>query len=177
MVLTCGDLISHDFDLLNLPKLPIPLYFIRGKNQIRDDIQEMISGNNGVLGENIIFLGDSGVYKSATGLLIAYVGGGLSSFNTKVFEKSVDFLVTFDYPFGVEGSSAVLKGSKIISEICSMCQPRYHFSSNDVFYERLPYKNIKDPSITTRFIALPKYEKKHKVPSNLQVVLCYKLFK
>jgi hypothetical protein len=135
LVLCSGDIIPPNLNLSTLPTLPIPLYFIQGKLPVSQSIKELLKQNS--IGD-YIYLGDCGIYKSAEGLTVGYYGGGVDQVNMEVFNKQVDFLITYEWPLGIqEGGKDIvdsngnyvdlntIKGSKIVTEITGLCQPRY----------------------------------------------------
>jgi hypothetical protein len=169
MCLCTGDLVGSDLKSILEQKIscPIPLYFIQGKYPIEEKTRELLQQSGGYLGPNIVYLGSHGVLQTATGIKIAYLGGTLGYFNDlsmEIFDQhsDIDLLLTFEWPLGVESGSELFKrkskivtGQEIISQIVSQIQPRYHFAcSNGMFFEREPYRNIKDSLKQTRFVGM-----------------------
>lgn len=92
----------------------------------------------------------------------------------------VDFLLSYEWPKDITELSSLPpstelnqeKSSVYISELAAALKPRYHFAaSQDVFYEREPYKNIisgfgaqeeRAADHATRFIGLGKVLNKEK---------------
>jgi hypothetical protein len=79
--------------------------------------------------------------------------------------KSVDILITAEGPEGVTNGSSLwnqhhanskIPTSGLVSDLAFACQPRYHFSSGNLFFEREPYLNPKADHVT-RFISLGEF--------------------
>jgi hypothetical protein len=165
--LLLGDVFSGDDDddieklLSGELKVPLPTYFTLGTTELPTKVAE----RDGEVTENLFFLGKKGVIKTAEGVRVVAVGGGVAAAEVTALkgQNYADILVTTDWPAGVErySSSApqVGEGSKPIAELARALRPRYHFvPGGDVYYEREPYRNEprahEEEGKTTRFYAL-----------------------
>ena len=107
--------------------------------------------------ENLVALGSHGILSTAAGITIGYAG---FQENMELEGKTVDILLTNEWPLGIFNNSATnpmqVDSSLRIAEIAANLMPRYHFAStNNVFWEREPYKN--QNNTFTRFIAIADF--------------------
>jgi diadenosine tetraphosphate (Ap4A) HIT family hydrolase len=104
------------------------------------------------------------MYTTAEGLRLMYMGGlqgetsseyspTYTSKDIAALSGTVDILITSEAPEGIDNLSAkpLGKGSPTIATLVQKINPRYHFASEGVFYEREPYDNGRG---TTRFLSL-----------------------
>jgi hypothetical protein len=173
-------------------------YFIIGDRPFPSTIQKHIETTDGEVCSNLYYLGKQGVLTTSEGLKIAFVSGSQPTENgddavhyskediqklclTKLpvaLPSGVDFLLSYEWPKDVNELSSLPitlnedKNSTYISELAAALKPRYHFSaSQNLFYEREPYKNIvsgfgapeeRPASHATRFIGLGQVLNKEK---------------
>lgn len=166
-------------------------YFIIGDTPFPELVQKHIEATDGEVCSNLYYLGKQGVLTTSEGLKIAFISGsqptGEEELKAVTYSKSdiqklcltklpvtlpsgVDFLLSYEWPQDItELSNSPVsdlkqeKCSTYISELAAALKPRYHFTgSQDMFYEREPYKNIisgfgqeeRQADHPTRFIGL-----------------------
>lgn len=146
--------------------VPLTTYFITGDRPLPDIVQRHIEVTDGEVCSNLYFLGKQGILTTSEGLKIAFISGrhgeasSLTTYTTNDIQKlcrtkmpatsppGVDFLLSHEWPSQINhlGKEVTIKdelSSSYISELTAALKPRYHFaSSQSVFYERDPYKNI-----------------------------------
>jgi len=150
-------------------RLPLPVYVLGPNSQAEVSQFRNVSGYE--MCENLIYLGQNGVYVTREGLRLAYFSGvaedkeGQAPFRfsyaqfkemqvrlrwDEVDYQGVDLLLTSQWPQGVsaktsskpDGVDARDIGSTLISKLALLSQPRYHFAGlHDCHYERQPYRN------------------------------------
>lgn len=186
--------LTHNSFLL----VPIMTYFIIGDTPFPESVQKHIETTDGQVCSNLYYLGKQGVLTTSEGLKIAFVSG--SQPNTQqdsvTYSKAdiqklcltklpvtlppgVDFLLSYEWPKDITELSNLTatdlnpeKCSTYISELAAALKPRYHFAaSQNMFYEREPYKNIvsgfgaqeeRPADHATRFIGLGEALNKEK---------------
>lgn len=174
-------------------------YFIIGDTPFPESIQKHIETTDGEVCSNLYYLGKQGVLTTSEGLKIAFVSGSQPTeeeLTTVTYSKSdiqklcltklpvtlppgVDFLLSYEWPKDITELSSLPiadlkqdKNSAYISELAAALKPRYHFAaSQDLFYEREPYRNIvsgfgaqeeRPADHATRFIGLGEVLNKDK---------------
>ena len=170
--------------------IPFPTYFTLGSHALPQQVIDKLDDTDGELCPNLYFLGKRSTTKTLEGIRIVALGGsldpgitaGLSKdkylpFHTEGDVKTLygantaDVLITSQWPLQVRTNSKVdnpggaedSSAEQCIADLCSIIQPRYHFSTSDViFYEREPFfhspKNEQlDERKITRFISLAAY--------------------
>lgn len=141
--------------------------------------------------ENLTYLGRKGTFTGSSGLSVAYLSGkegdrselgvfsrqDVSSLllpcegDTKF--RGVDILLTSQWPKQPAKYASDVEldteqcGSDLISQLALGLRPRYHFcATEDVFYERQPYRNhkvlVEKEKHVTRFISLAKVNNSQK---------------
>lgn len=151
--------LSQDFS--DDDSVPLPTYFVdRVNDSEQGDMVEINSkftylGKNGIAtinGLRVAYLAENG---DADALLSEYKKhfGGAQTNGVDLFLSNqwptgiLNFLKAEDVPHPESTSDAAAKVANVI-------KPRYHFvSSENIFFERIPYKNEKD-TVVTRFISL-----------------------
>ncbi|KAI7885473.1 CwfJ C-terminus 1-domain-containing protein-like protein [Mucor mucedo] len=191
---TIQELIQDKIDI------PMMTYFIIGDTPFPESVQKHIESTDGEVCSNLYYLGKQGVLTTSDGLKIAFISGsqpnGEEETTSVTYSKSdiqklcltklpvtlppgVDFLLSYEWPKDITELSSLPvtdlkpeKCSTFISELAAALKPRYHFaSSQDMFYEREPYKNIvsgfgaqeeRPADHATRFIGLGEALNKEK---------------
>ncbi|GMM43575.1 Drn1 protein [Pichia kluyveri] len=142
---------SKDFVETGDLTVNIPTYFTEGEHGYNSKIE---------LPENLVHLGEIGVYKLVNGLKIGYVFGNLKNITSNdILEKfkgqSIDIMMTYLWPDAIaREENLLLSGDPKLDILISELNPQYWFScggENGKYFERKPY--IKDGKIT-RFISL-----------------------
>ncbi len=146
--------------------VPLTTYFTVGRHALPARVIEKLESSDGELCENLYYLGNRSVLKTAGGIKIVALGGLLDSniiaghskdryapFFTPTDAKSLhganeaDILLTSIWP------SSICKGSKmsvpdgnmdppssdLVSDLCAKLRSRYHLSSSEFFFEREPF--------------------------------------
>ncbi|CAK4025207.1 CWF19 1 [Lecanosticta acicola] len=156
-------------------EVPLPTYFARGRS-FSAAVVEKLTSNDGELCPNLSILGRR--FKTSEGFKIVAIDGTYAPptddsideyaavYTDKDIESAKDFkdadlLITSDWPAEVRDGSHVSyaadppTGVEIISELCAILKPRYHFSTSSSVFEREPFFHPQEPpQPTTRFISL-----------------------
>ncbi|CAG0892299.1 unnamed protein product [Darwinula stevensoni] len=157
--------------------IPVPTYILGPNSAEVTHLFKDIEGYE--MGSNLTYLGKSGILTTPTGLKIAYLSGIEATTSSpctftygdlKRFEvecqlsvsAGVDILLTSPWPRDVTRYAADVNyehSSGLVSHLAVALKPRYHFAAlNNVFYERLPYRNHivlqEQDRPVTRFIGL-----------------------
>lgn len=159
-------------------KLEVPTYILGATEAAHSKYYSHIS--DGVVTDNVTFLGRRGVYTTTSGLSVAYISGVFGddvSNKPHCFTESdinvlqaqagvmngIDILLTNQWP--VQVMKFVKKpdgfteppGVRLLAHLVNVIKPRYHFTAGP-YYERLPYRNHKilheRATYCTRFISL-----------------------
>jgi hypothetical protein len=179
VVLCLGDLFGDEEDeyfqqvIAGEVEIPVSTYFTIGRKELPQSVR-MLAGHGGQVCENLFFLGmlfsewtnsgRRGAFTTAEGLKLMILGGVEGettseyspTFNRRDIDQmtgSADVLITTLAPAGIANLSAKPfdKGSPLIAQLIQKINPRYHFASEGVFYEREPYDNGNG---YTRFLSL-----------------------
>jgi len=145
-------------------KIDVPVYILGptsdgldGYYGSKEDIEDGVE-----IFENILYLGQKGIFKTTSGVVISYLGGCASSGNYGVKKShvnalleqvkkddkfcGVDILLTSAWPKDVmKQTKSEIEGppsSALVSLIAATLKPRYHLTHcADNFFERTPYRN------------------------------------
>jgi hypothetical protein len=132
-----SDTLNNDYETLiqNKIEIAIPTYFIKGKKEFKEETIQLIESNKGELCDNVIFLGNCGVFNTTQDIKIIYLGGINSIHNknsenenyycysqkdieglTKPYisnmnkkENLVDILLTYEWPSNILNDSQQAK--------------------------------------------------------------------
>nr|XP_022339809.1 CWF19-like protein 1 [Crassostrea virginica] len=165
-------------------KVPIPTLILGPSDPSLCDFYQ--NNEDGIeLCENVTYLGRRGTFTGSSGLSVAYLSGRqgattdpthfsnrdvshlLMQYQGDTKFRGVDILMTSQWPKGPSKYASDVEldtescGSELVSQLAVELRPRYHFcASEDVFYERQPYRNHRVLSDkekhVTRFISLAK---------------------
>jgi len=148
-----------------------------------------IINDGGDVYENILYLGKKGLFKTSSGLTVAYISGSGKAKDSCEFTlkdidhligqvtrisaedkyTGVDILLTQSWPKDVmkftDKKIVAADESALISKLASVLKPRYHLCCNDnQFLERTPYRNhqVLRGSLqhVSRFISLASFNNK-----------------
>lgn len=172
-------------------KVPLPTYFSLGKCALPERATFKLESSNGELCPNLFYLGRKTVTKTSDGIKIVALGGSYvpnlesskdefvpaysdEDVNMLKATQSADILVTAEWPDAVRKGSKVdfapgqhLTYSKVISELCTVLKPKYHFTSSmSHFYEREPFfhtsQEASETFSITRFLSLASFGNENK---------------
>ena len=170
MVICTGNFFSadckKDWDAFRKKKerIDVPIYILGPCDEnleqfygTKEDIEDGVE-----LLDNVLYLGRKGIFKTTSGFVISYLSGcgtkgphavkktHVDSLLEQVRKDDkfcgVDFLLTSAWPRDVtkhtKSDVTLPQSSAFVSLVSSVLKPRYHLShSDDVFYERPPYRN------------------------------------
>ncbi|KAF0520779.1 nuclear protein [Gigaspora margarita] len=155
LLLCVGDLFGENTDeieslLKGDIKVPISTCFMHGKYGLPDAVKERAEKNDGVICENLTYLGHLGSFSTLNGVKIAYASGILDSVINDP-PTQVDILLTYEWPKDITRLSSQeirdVSGSKEVAQLAARVKPRYHFAtSENVFFKREPYQNALSPN-------------------------------
>ncbi|XP_066929063.1 CWF19-like protein 1 [Clytia hemisphaerica] len=171
MVLCCGQFFSDDPSceqnwkkILNKkPSVDVPVYILGPTTKVQEKYfqSEKIEDGQEIY-DNVLHLGRKGIFKTSSGLSIAYVSGNENKTqNTLSFTKfdidklkeqimrddqfnGVDILMTSSWPKGMDSVLRVEEApsSQLLSELTLLLKPRYHFTCHhERYFEAPPYRN------------------------------------
>ncbi|KAK9456522.1 CwfJ C-terminus 1-domain-containing protein-like protein [Dipodascopsis uninucleata] len=153
-------------DILNGSiKFCIQTYFYSPRNLHEKIKKHLGESERGQVCENLFCLGRSGVLITNNGIKIAAVSSNSSTFEIEKLkrEKNVDILLSEHWPRYIDllsqnkvknESIVKIKKDNRISEVAEACEPRYHFSHSDFFWEREPFINGQK---VTRYISVAPF--------------------
>lgn len=163
-------------------QVPCPTYILGPTNPNSQKYFDSLTLDNGEICSNLIYLGKRGLYKTTSGLKIAYLSGiEVADGDVKPWNfnrddvvalrdacvaskiggefRGVDILVTSQSPEQSGGLETKVVPSKLISWLALQIKPRYHICGlSDLYYERAPYRVPKDDTtmldLATRLIIM-----------------------
>lgn len=191
MVLCSGDFFIHNTEcksnwktFIKTVKCEVPVYILGPTSKELEQFYAKDKLHDGEeMCENILYLGRKGIFKTASGLVVAYISGREKLLPGGDFNESdinalkdqirrddkfqgVDILLTSVWPQGItkytKTEMVENNPSILLSSLCTSIKPRYHITCHkDSFFERLPYRNHQvlqqEQQHVTRFISLAPF--------------------